>query len=192
MLHISSRSRLSWAAALLMVVALGAADSAFAVTASQKLGAELPAGVTLRTAKLSQTVEALGKAVAATPESAVALTDAAISAESSKKRGLSCAGLRSLVDAASASAPGKSREIVESAMSMKPECSQELNGSLNAPRTGSIIGAVGDEPTLAAQGFGAGLGAGFAGSPGFIGSSPSGATAFPPVVVTPLTNVTNP
>ncbi len=131
--------------------------------------------------------------MAKNPDLAVRLTEAAIKARESKKSGLSCSQLRSLVDAAISAAPGKSREIVEAAMAMKPECGEELNRSVGAGRVGpqgGILGTVGQNPTDEAQGFGAGLGSGFPGSPGFIGSAPSGAFAFPPVAVASLTPTT--
>ena len=46
------------------------------------------------------------------------------------------------------------------------------------------------DPSVEATGFGVGFGPGFPGSPGFTGSSPSGAIALPPEV-NPVTNVQN-
>ena len=193
MLTASSR-RLSWVLATLMVVALPGVKSTFAAMSSaQILSSQLPAGVTLSKATVKQTASALHEAVAKNHDAAVSLLDAAITAKS-KGGNLSCGGVSSLVDAAKSSAPEKSRELTEAAMSMKPECGDALSQGARAGSDtgGGILGSVGQAAGEEAQGFGAGLGAGFPGSPGFIGSAPSGAFAgFAPVVVNPVTTTTN-
>ena len=195
MLHISFRSRLTWAAALLTVVALGAADSAFAAAspaATRMLSSELPSGVSPSKATFKQATAALQGAVAKDHKMAAKLVEAAFDMKSNKYT-LECAQIRALVKTAAGAAPEQSRAINEMASALRPDCADGLNDDITAPRTGGIIGNVGDQPTLEAQGFGAGLGAGFAGSPGFIGSAPSGASVtFPTIPNNPVTSVTNP
>ena len=204
MLNVPSRTQLAWVAAALMVVALPSAKSAFAATvpSAQLLSSQLPAGVTLSRASASQLAGALHTAVAKDPQRAASLTAAAINAKK-KSTGMNCSLLRSFVDSAMSAAPSKSREIIEAAMAAMPECSEAMTrllGSLPASARGTGnavapaggIGTVGEVATQDASGFGAGLGSGFPGSPGFSGSAPSGAFAFPTVTSTSLTSTTNP
>ena len=132
---------------------------------------------------------------------------------------IACECLTRIVQAAVESAPSsKVHELIEVAMSVQPQCAGEIADLLKKPRIdgkdsprvasadrgGRGLGDPGREfgdgliGDLASGGYGGGFGGfgngGFAGSPGFIGSSPSGGAVggFPPVVVNPLTSVLNP
>ncbi len=197
MLQAHSRRRLSWVVATLMVTALPGAKSALAAVspaATQMLSSELPSGVTLSKASLNQTTGALHAAVAKNHKMAAKLLEAAVSAKSSKYT-LECAQVRALVKSAASAAPEQARSITEMAVALRPDCADGLNGDLSTTPTrgNGILGTVGEAPGEEASGFGAGLGAGFPGSPGFIGSAPSGAFAgFGGVGTTPLTTTVNP
>ena len=136
---------------------------------------------------------------------------------------IDCECLTRIVQAAVESAPSnKVHELIEVAMSAQPQCANEIVDLLkkplidgkDSPRVASTgrgsrgagdpgrefgDGLIGDGygfPSDGGFGYGGfgGTGAGFPGSPGFIGSAPSGGGAvnFPPVVLNPVTTVVNP
>lgn len=185
-------------AALLAVAAPGipsgwALPSAGTVSA---LKSQLPAGVSLSSATISETASALGAAVAAHPESAVGLTEAAILAKTPKKGHgtLSCQSLTKIVNAAVNAAPEKSSDVIQMALSLHPQCADELNALLTNPEERVRLSSGGNAPdgfktpNDEYAGFGVGFGPGFPGSPGFSGSTPSGAIALPPEQVTSVLN----
>lgn len=155
------------------------------------LSAQLPAGTTLAGANCDQTSKALANAVAQKPEMATGLTQAAVLARTPKQgQGtLSCDCLTKIVGAGVAAAPAQSNEIVQMALSLHPECSDQLNALLSTPASPNSPDGF-NTPGDLYGGFGVGFGPGFPGSPGFTGSPPSGAIALPPVtpVVTSVVN----
>lgn len=185
------RRGLPWAFAAMLAVALSGVSSASAATSAQMLGSQLPAGVSLARASVPQTANALKAAVAQRPDMAESLTKAAVLARTPRQgQGeLSCDNLNKIVSGGVNGAPAKSRQIVETALSLHPECSDSLNALLTEPNASNAPNGF-DTPGDLYGGFGVGFGPGFPGSPGFTGSPPSGAIALPPGL-TPVTNTTN-
>ncbi len=186
-----------WAFAAVMAVALpGTPAWALSNTATvQVLKSQLPQGVTLASASISETATALSYAVTAHPNDAVGLTEVAILAKT-PKRGhgrLSTSSLVRIVQAAIQAAPQEANDIVQMALTLHPEAADALNALLtNPPANPSSLGGNAPDgfrnPTDDYGGFGVGFGPGFPGSPGFSGSTPSGAIALPPDQVTSVLN----
>lgn len=190
-----------WALAVLLATAAPGVPSVWALSSAATvtlLKSELPSGVTLSSASVSQISSALRAAITSHPESAVSLTEVAILAKTPKKgQGtLSCRSLTKIVSASVSAAPDKSSETVEMALSMHPQCADALNALLSEPGTNQVAprtinGNAPDGFNTASDeygGFGVGFGPGFPGSPGFSGSTPSGAIALPPNQVTTVLN----
>ncbi len=181
-----------------MVVTLSGAPSAWALSDAatvQVLKSQLPAGVTLANASIAETVTAVGFAVSAHPTAAVGLTEVAILAKTPKKGHgkLSASALLAIVKAGIQAAPQEASDIVDMAVRLHPEDADELNALLaNSPvEPIKTAGNAPDgfvSPTDEYGGFGVGFGPGFPGSPGFSGSTPSGAIALPPNDVTSVLN----
>lgn len=165
-------------AALPIPVARAATDAANAAV----LGTNLPRNVTLAKASVDLVAGALHEAVKQHHDDAVDLLKIAVLAKTPKQgQGeLSCDDLRKLVRAAASAAPDKTSQLVDMAASLHPDCADSLQewlaGGLGADEGG---------------GFGSGFGPGFPGSPGFVGSPPSGAVALPAASPTPVTSATN-
>ncbi len=188
-----------WALAAVMAVAAPGIPSVWALSSAgtvSLLKSELPPGVTLSSASISETASALGAAVASRPDAAVGLTEVAILAKTPKKGHgrLSVSSLVEIVQAAIQAAPQEANDIVEMALTLHPEAADALNGLLTNPevqvrRSGANNAPDGfNTPNDLYQGFGVGFGPGFPGSPGFSGSTPSGAIALPPEQVTSVLN----
>ena len=175
----------------MLAVALSGVSSVSAATSAQLLGSQLPAGTTLARATVSQTANALKAAVSQRPDLAAGLTKTAVLARTPRQgQGeLSCENLKRIVTGGVNGAPAKAREIVETALSLHPECSDSLNDLLTDSSANNAPNGF-DTPGDLYGGFGVGFGPGFPGSPGFTGSPPSGAIALPPglTVVTSTTN----
>lgn len=189
-----------WALAAVLAIAAPGIPAVRALSGAgtvSLLKSELPAGVTLSNASISETAAALGAAVAAHPESAVSLTEVAILAKTPKKGHgtLSCRSLTKIVAAAVKAAPQKSSDTVEMALSMYPQCADALNVLLGDAANQGVPRGINNNapdgyntPSDEYGGFGVGFGPGFPGSPGFTGSTPSGAIALPPEQVTSVLN----
>ena len=180
-----------WALAAAMAVALPGSHPAWAAAGNaplQLLKAQLPEGVTLASATTDQTANALKAAVTKRPEMATTLTEAAILAKTPKQgRGtLPCPALSKIVKGALDAAPRRSNDIVQMALSLHPECADSLDDLVRSPRSNAPDGF--NNPSDEYGGFGVGFGIGFPGSPGFVGSPPSGAIALPPSIVTSVLN----
>ena len=180
----------------MMAVTLAGASSVSAAptgASTRLLSSQLPPGTTLARASVAQTAKAFGQAVGQRPDLAVDLTKVAVLARTPKQNQgqLSCEDLYKIVNAGVNAANNKSSEIVQSALSLHPECADTLNTLLDNPATVTNNGPDGfNTPGDLYGGFGVGFGPGFPGSPGFTGSPPSGAIALPPVQPV-VTNVTN-
>ena len=183
-------SFLAWTLAAVMAVLLPGTHSAWAASASQQLSAQLPGGVTLSSASVKETAAALGEAITKNPKMALALTESAIMAKTSRhgRGSLSCSSLTKIVGSAINAAPSQSSEIVQLALSMHPGCADSLNAlvATAAPTSNAPNGF--NTPQDLYGGFGVGFGAGFPGSPGFTGSTPSGAIALPGGDLTSVVN----
>ena len=187
---LSTGRRLSWALAawlalgtLLTPAARAATDAANAAV----LGTNLPPKVTLAKASIDQVVRALHEAVKQHHDDAVDLLKIAILAKTPKQGHgeLSCEDLRKLVEAAASAATDKISQLVEMAASLHPDCADSLQNLLAGALGADAPGGLDD------GGIGNGFGPGFPGSPGFVGSPPSGSVALPPPATTPVTSVTN-
>ena len=186
----SAPGALAWTLAAVMSVALlGAPSARAAVTtaSANAISAQLPAGVSLRSATIAETATALGKAVAANPSAAVSLTETALAAKKPRKGKLSCASVSSLVQAAMQAAPQSANDVLQMALSEHPGCADELNALVANPTPNAPDGFV--DPTQQYGGFGVGFGPGFPGAPGFSGSPASGGIALPPGAVTATLNI---
>ncbi len=184
-------SFLAWTLAAVMAVTLPGAHFAWAASASEQLSEQLPGGLTLSRATVSETASALGAAISANPRMALALTETAIMAKTPKRRrgGLSCSSLTKLVGSAINAAPSQSSEIVQLALSMQPGCADSLNALVANPTSSTGNAPSGfNTPEELYGGFGVGVGPGFPGSPGFTGSPPSGAIALPGGDLTSVVN----
>ena len=168
---------------------LGAPSARAAATkaSANQISAQLPVGVTLSSATVSQTAAALSRAVTANPSQAVNLTQTALVAKTPKKGKLSANSVVSLVKAAMQAAPQMANDILQMALAMYPEYADALNILVANPTSNGTDGFV--DPTEQYGGFGVGFGPGFPGSPGFTGSPPSGAIALPPPAVTTTLNI---
>ena len=181
-------SLFAWALAAVMAVALPGIHSAQAATPNQQLSRQLPPGVSLSRASITETAAALHVAVADNPRSSGSLTEAALVAKSkSKGRKLTASEVKIIVSAAFSAAPGESSDILQMSLAMYPQYADELNAlALNpdrgSPESSAPVNNAPDgfnTPEDLYGGFGVGFGPGFPGSPGFSGSSPSGAIALP-------------
>lgn len=190
----TSASRgLTWAFAALLAVAAtptihAASDSA---AARSKLNSELPAGVTLARASCDQTAGAIKEAVAKDTGMAGSILASGIMARTPKQGHgeLSCECLMKLTRAAIASDQQQASMLVQMASSMRPDCADALNNLLAGGADTTDTPGLFNAADIYA--FGVGFGPGFPGSPGFVGSPPSGSVALPPPAGTPVTNMTN-
>ena len=177
----------SWAlAAFLAIAAPAAVPSARAATDAANAAAlrsNLPASITLTKATIKQTASALHEAVEQHHDDAVDLLKIAVLAKTPRQGDgmLSCEDLQRLVQAACTAAVDKTSQLIDMAASLHPDCADSLQ-DLTAGR------GLDDEGT---DGFGVGFGPGFPGSPGFVGSPPSGSVALPLPSPTPVTSATN-
>ncbi len=205
---------LVWALAAFMAAAAPGTSRLHAAAKQSNaalLASELPRGETLASAPMKDVEAAVRAAVAKRPTAASEIVRIAILAKTPKQRAVSCRDVRLIVSAAVASVPSEAREVSEMAMSLAPDCGEEITQVLGTPvgnnasgvaagtavpgSTTSTTGDAGD--TGNANGFGAGFGPGFPGSPGFSGSAPSGASAvtsgfpLPTPSPTPVTSTVN-
>ena len=181
---ILGRRGLIWALAAMMVVILPGTRSTWAAMdgAGHLINSEMPPGVTLRTAKLDQTINAVSASVAAHPEMATSIVQAAIMTRS-KKYNMDCPTVQRITQAAIMAAKDRASAIIQMALSLMPDCADSLNQVLADDGVNTY-----NAPQDLYGGFGVGFGPGFPGSPGFTGSPPSGAIALPPVATTNTTN----
>ena len=185
------RALLSAFAAVLAVAATTAHAAESAAAARSQLSAELPAGVSLAKASIDQTAGAVRAAVAKDTADATELLRVAIMSKEPKQgRGkLACADVAKLTRSAIASDSAAASQLVDTAASLHPECADDLNALLGT-NTGDLSSGAGLNGPAEEYGFGVGFGPGFPGSPGFVGSTPSGAFALPPAP-NPVTSVVN-
>ena len=187
---------LTWAFAALLAVATtptihAATESA---AARSRISSELPAGVSLARASVDQTAAAVRSAVSKDPGMGESILTTAIMAKTPKQgQGqLSCENLTKLTRAAVASDMKQASMLVERASSMRPDCADSLNNLLVAGannQTNTDVPGLFD--TADDYAFGSGFGPGFPGSPGFVGSPPSGSVALPAPSPTPVTSSMN-
>lgn len=179
------------AACLLASPAVSRAADATNETGVHLLEAELlPTKVTLLKVRCDPLVIAVGKTTLAHPEAALAILDAALTRRVRKlhEEGtatLPCTCARRIFLSSVTAAPQRSSDFFELAMELYPDCTAEFADALSEFNAQSKFGdfrAPGD------GGFGVGFGPGFPGSPGFTGSSASGALALPPSIVTSVLN----
>ena len=194
MRKIQIRRGLPWVLAAITAVALPGVTPAWAAphgAATKLLTTKLPNGITLAYATVPQTAKALFAAAGDRPDMAPMLTQTAVLARTPRQgQGeLSCADLNKIVSGGVNGAPAQSNEIVQTALSLHPECADSLNALLTTGPANNAPNGF-DTPQDIYGGFGVGFGPGFPGSPGFTGSPPSGAIALPPAV-NPVTNVQN-
>ena len=204
---LSHRGLVCVLAVVLAVAAPGAplVQAAARLSNAALLAAQLPNGETLSSAPMKDVSAAVRAAVAKRPSAASDIIRIAILAKTPKHRSPMCNEVSAVVRAGMAAAPDRAREISESAMSVAPDCSDAIAQALRSPSLtpvggvqttgaaipGSTTGETSDTPatgssTVPGGDFGAGFGPGFPGSPGFSGSSPSGASAIlPPATTTP-------
>ncbi len=177
-----TRRRFSWSRAVSVALALAAAPCARAATDAANAAAlrtNLPAGITLKRATIKQTADALHETVVQHHDDAVDLLRIAILVKMPKQweGKLSCEDLRRLAQAAVTAAPDKASQLVDLAATFETDCADSLQTLLTSAE------ALGD--------LGAGFGPGFPGSPGFVGSPPSGSVALPNPSPTPVTPTTS-
>ncbi len=182
------RALLCAIAAVLAVAAPTVHAASDTAAARNMLNRELGPSLTLAKASIDQTAGAVKSAVAQNIGMATSILEAAIMAKEPKQGHgrLPCKDIEKLTRAAIASDSGDASKLLEMASSLAPECADTLNALLTNPETGDAAGLYGPAEDF---GFGIGFGPGFPGSPGFVGSAPSGAIALPPVS-NPITNVT--
>ena len=186
-------------AAVLAVAAPGAplVHAAARLSNAALLAAQLPNGETLSSAPTRDLSAAVRSAAAKRPSAAGEFVRLAILAKTPKRRSPACGQVSDMVTAGIAGAPGQAREISEMAMSVAPDCSEAISQAVRNPSltpTGGVqttgagipgsttsesnnTSATGTTNGVGDGSFGAGFGPGFPGSPGFSGSSPSGASA---------------
>ena len=169
----ASRGLLGAFAALLAVAVSPLQAASDSAIARGKLDAELQPAVTLSKASVDQTAAAIKSAVAKDPGMATSILAAGIIARLPKQnRGqISCEDVAKMTRAAIASAPNQASQLVQKASSIVPDCADTLN---------SLIGSIGGDDLSFLFAIGIGI-PGFPGSPGFVGSAPSGSFAFPPL-----------
>ena len=195
------RTYLPWVAVAVLALALPVAPSLHAAANAangklvKMLSADLPPGVSLKTASASQMADAIYTVTSERPDLALGVLEAAIVAKRPPPHqgDIPCPDVIKMLRKSVAAAPDKARDLLEMAISLNPECTDSFNDLLADPtKLGLAPGAFGAGLTSSTvTGFGAGLGAGFPGAPGFTGSPPSGATALPPPVAPPTTDVVN-
>lgn len=182
------------------------------------LRAELPARVSLEKAPCELLAHALYRAVQTHRSQAGELLSTALSGDRLNGQPAverSCACVRQLFHAARSADPKQTAHLLEQTISLYPGCAEELEREAAAEGDKNVVSDSKDpvfdpsfrdgippvaDPTNAPDGFntpgdlyggfGVGFGPGFPGSPGFTGSSPSGAVALPPGQ-TPVTSVVN-
>lgn len=192
---ITVRHALLGAIAALLAVSAStgqAAPASMAATRS-RLSSELPAGVTLAKASIDQTAGAVKSAVAKDTDDATEILRVAIMSKEPKQgQGkLPCKDVAKLTRAAIASDNAAASQLIDTAASLHPECSGELNDLLGANNGAADANGAGLFAPADAYGFGVGFGPGFPGAPGFVGSAPSGGFALPPASPAPATPTTN-
>lgn len=190
---ITVRRALLGAVAALLAVSASAVHAAPSMAAVRsRLSSELPAGVTLAKASIDQTAGAVRAAVAKDIDDATEiLRTAIISKEPKQGQGkLPCKDVAKLTRAAIASDNAGASQLIDTAASLHPECSGELNDLLGSVNGTDVNGAGLFAPSDT-YGFGVGFGPGFPGAPGFVGSAPSGGFALPPASPAPATPTTN-
>ncbi len=175
--------------------------------AGQLLSSELPAGTSLSTATNEQVVVATRKAVRKAPKLAVSVVRVAILSKtpprgrrvaSSASSGGATDRFKDVVDrskenpcppcdfvvgvarSAILEASDEASRVIEEASALCPSCAGDLQNLANDPGLGLGLGNASYDPA-GPFGFGIGLGPGFPGSPGFIGSPPGGILSLPPV-----------
>ena len=119
------------------------------------------------------------------------MTEAALVAKTkSKGKKLSAAEVKTIVSAAFNAAPDESSDILQMALAIYPQYADELNGLAANPGSAPVNNAPDgfNTPQDLYGGFGVGFGPGFPGSPGFTGSTPSGAIALPGGDLTSVVN----
>lgn len=193
-------------AALAAVGTVGLYAVATDSEAGQLLASELPAGTSLSTASNEQVVVATRKAVRKAPRLAVSVVRVAILSKTpprSRRPLESSAGssgrFKDVIDrskedpcppcdfvvgvarSAILEASSETSQIIEEASALCPSCAGDLQNLANDPGLGIGIGGSNAFYDAAGPfGFGAGLGPGFPGSPGFVGSAPGGVLSLPP------------
>ena len=174
--------------AALLALALPVTQSAWALANAQTielLSAQLPSGVTLKKASIDQTGDALYTAASQRPDLATSLLQIAVIAKRPPPRhgNLPCPDLIKLLKKTVAAVPDQARQLIELAISLDPECTDELDSLLKDP---TQLGLSADAFNTGFGGtFGFGLGGDFPGSPNFVGSPPGGTLALPPVSAQP-------
>ena len=190
-------------------------------TGVRLLSAQLPSGKTIAQTDCEQLCRVVGRVTLTHRADAVAILSAALTGGVKKdashapaKR--SCECVTRLFRVAVHAAPTQSSALLDAASALCPECADELaaalrqgddknvvddkNGPAHAaaadPATNNPTGLGNNDPAvdgdLSDRNYGGlGFGPGFPGSPGFVGSSPSGAIALPGSTPVPTTNVMN-
>ena len=190
-------------AALAAVGAVGLHAVATDSEAGQLLASELPAGTSLSTATNEQVVVATRKAVRRAPKLAVSVVRVAILSKTPPRRravetaARSSGRFKDVVDrskedpcppcdfvvgvarSAILEASDEASRVIEEASALCPSCAGDLQSMANDPGLGIGFGNGAFYDPAGPFGFGAGLGPGFPGAPGF-GSSPAGILSLPP------------
>jgi hypothetical protein len=192
------RTSLPWVAVAVLALALPITPAVHAATGKsdsklvKMISADLPPGVTLKTATAAQMADAIYTVTSERPDLALGVLQAAIiSKRPPPHQGdIPCPDVIQMLKKSVAAAPDKARDLLELAISLNPECTDSFNELLSNPALlGLSPGAFG--AGLGNSGFGAGLGSNFPGAPGFTGSPPGGATALPPSGLPATTSVVN-
>ncbi len=185
-------------AAFAVVGAVGLHAVATDSEAGQLLASELPAGTSLSTASNEQVVVATRKAVRKAPRLAVSVVRVAILSKTPPRSRRPLEG-KNVIDRAKENvcppcdfvvgvarsaileASSETSRIIEEASALCPSCAGDLQSLANDPGLGVGLGVGGAFFDPAGPfGFGVGLGPGFPGSPGFVGSPPGGILSLPP------------
>ena len=167
------------------------------------LRAELPTGTTIQQADCELLSRAVGRATLAHRTEApailsAALTDGRVDDEPRKEAKRPCECVAHVVRACVKVAPEQASAVLDVALALYPDCADTLSAILDEARkdlqaynfdrqdyknvADAPVAGINNVGTGAAStnGFGAGFGPGFPGSPGFSGSSPSGGAALTP------------
>lgn len=205
-------SRLLAVAAFAVVGAVGLHAVATDSEAGQLLASELPSGTSLSTASNAQVVVATRRAVRKSPKLAVRVVRAAILSKTTPRRTprrtpgrprvgddlvdldqeYLCPPCDFVVDVTRSGLLEDSDEaskIIEEAIRLCPACAGDLQNLANDPGLGIGFGNNAFYDPAGPFGFGLGLGPGFPGSPGFLGSPPSGILSLPPTGPAVTSNV---
>ena len=210
----------SAAAGVLLLALAGGSSSLRAATAAEESGArlltaELPSGTKLSEVGCEVLARAVGKATKAHRAEAPEILSAALNGGVEKgarhsPEHLPCSCVSRIVRASLTAAPSEASAVFDQAVAIYPDCADELAALLDlATKAGynykDAVNPIdpGDQPVAGINnvggvigtglsGFGAGLGPGFPGSPGFSGSDPSTGLALPPAGGVPaVTQTTN-